>query len=69
MEGPNVNLKFQKLLMNAAVLTNINKLFLDIGTCLYIYVCMYVYIILLNSHDYLKKTSIKINVATDEGNI
>ena len=52
----------------AAVLININKLFLDIGTCLYIYVCMYVYIILLNSHDYLKKTSIKINVATDEGN-
>ena len=71
MEGPNVSLKFQKRLMNAAaaVLTNINKLFLDIGTCLYIYVCMYVYIILLNSHDYLKKTSIKINVATDEGNI
>ena len=32
--GPNVNLKFQKLLMmNANVLTNINKLFLDIGTC------------------------------------
>ena len=33
IEGPNVNLKFQKLLMNADVLTNINKLFLDIGTC------------------------------------
>ena len=33
MDGPNVNLKFQKLLMNADVLTNINKLFLDIGTC------------------------------------
>ena len=33
MDGPNVNLKYQKLLMNADVLTNINKLFLDIGTC------------------------------------
>ena len=27
MNGPNVNLKFQKLLMNADILTNINKLF------------------------------------------
>ena len=33
MDGPNVNLKFQKLLVNADVLTNINKLFLEIGTC------------------------------------
>ena len=33
MDGPNVNLKFQKLLMNNDVLTNINKLFLDIDTC------------------------------------
>ena len=33
MDSPNVNLKFQKLLMNADVLTNINKLFLDTGTC------------------------------------
>ena len=33
MDGPNVNLKFRKLLMNTDVLTNINKLFLDIGTC------------------------------------
>ena len=33
MDTPDVNLKFQKLLMNADVLTNINKLFLDIATC------------------------------------
>ena len=33
MDNPNVNLKFQKLLINADVLTNIIKLFLDIGTC------------------------------------
>ena len=32
MDGPNVSLKLQKLLMNADVLTNINKLFSDIGT-------------------------------------
>ena len=29
MDGANVNEKFQKLLVNADVLTNINKLFLD----------------------------------------
>ena len=33
MGDPIVNLKFQNLLMNADVLTNINKLFLDIGAC------------------------------------
>ena len=33
MNGPNVNLKFQKLLMNADILTNINKLFWAIGIC------------------------------------
>ena len=33
MDSPNVNFKFQKLLMNADVFTNINKLFLDTGTC------------------------------------
>ena len=33
MGGQNVNLKFRKLFMNADVLTNINKLFLDIGVC------------------------------------
>ena len=32
MDGPNVSLKFQKLLMNVDVLINIEKLFLDIGT-------------------------------------
>ena len=32
MDGPNVNLKFRKLLINAYVLTNINKFFSDIGT-------------------------------------
>ena len=33
MGDPIVNLKFQNLLMNADVLTNINKLLLDIGAC------------------------------------
>ena len=33
MDGPNVNLKCQKLLMNTDVFANINKLFLDTGTC------------------------------------
>ena len=33
MDGTNVNEKSQKLLVNADVLTNINKLFLDTGTC------------------------------------
>ena len=33
MGGQNINLKLQKLFMNADVLTNINKLFLDIGAC------------------------------------
>ena len=32
-DGPNVKLKFQKLLMNANILTNINKLLLDIDGC------------------------------------
>ena len=29
MDGPNANLKFQKLLINGDVLTSINKLFLN----------------------------------------
>ena len=32
MEGPNLNLKFPKLLMNANFLANIDKLILDFGT-------------------------------------
>ena len=37
---------------------------------IYIYICMYIYIlyIYIHSRDYLKKISIQINVATDEGN-
>ena len=32
-DGPNVKLKFQKLLMNANILIHMNKLLLDIDEC------------------------------------
>ena len=48
-------------------------IYIYIYTYIYIYIYMYIYIpyvsfIPLHSCDYLKQTSIKTNVATDEGN-
>ena len=59
-------LKFQIRIDKTACLASFYYIYIYVYIYIYMYICMY-QLILLHSCDYLQKTSIKINVATDKG--